>query len=81
MIYVGDGTNDFCPVLHLRRLGTSSRDPYEFNKFLGSQDKVLCRVHRGLQQRIDDEGEKEGLKCEVQYWAGAWEIEEIFDKL
>ncbi|KAF9469933.1 phosphatase phospho-type [Collybia nuda] len=64
IIYVGDGTNDFCPILRLR-----------------SQDKVLCRSHRGLQKRIRDEGEKEGLKCEVEYWAGAWEIEEIFGTL
>jgi hypothetical protein len=27
------------------------------------------------------EGEKAGLKCEVVYWEGAWEIEEALSKL
>ncbi|KDR75193.1 hypothetical protein GALMADRAFT_98443 [Galerina marginata CBS 339.88] len=62
--YVGDGTNDFCPILRLR-----------------SQDTVFCRTNRGLQKRIHKEGEAEGLKCNVQYWGGAWEIEEKFSKL
>ncbi|PFH53831.1 hypothetical protein AMATHDRAFT_136744 [Amanita thiersii Skay4041] len=61
IIYVGDGTNDFCPVLRLR-----------------SQDIVLCRNHRGLQKRIVKEG---GLQCQVKYWGGAWEVEEIFSSL
>ncbi|EGN99699.1 hypothetical protein SERLA73DRAFT_135051 [Serpula lacrymans var. lacrymans S7.3] len=64
IIYVGDGTNDFCPVLRLR-----------------SQDMVLCRRFRGLERRIAKEGEVEGLKCQVKYWAGAWEVEEIFGNL
>ncbi|KAF9010537.1 phosphatase phospho-type [Cyathus striatus] len=64
IIYVGDGNNDFCPILRLR-----------------GQDTVFCRLHRGLQKRIDKEGEKEGLQCNIQYWAGAWEIEEMFAKL
>jgi pyridoxal phosphate phosphatase PHOSPHO2 len=64
IIYVGDGTNDFCPALRLR-----------------SQDMVLCRRFRGLEGRIAREGERLGLKCQVKYWAGAWEAEEIFKKL
>ncbi|KAL9711589.1 hypothetical protein Ac2012v2_004660 [Leucoagaricus gongylophorus] len=64
IIYVGDGSNDFCPILRLR-----------------DQDTVFCRVKRGLSERIEKEAEKEGLKCQIQYWAGAWEIEEMFDKL
>lgn len=39
---------------------------------------VLCRCHRGLEKRIANEGWKEGLECQVKYWAGAWEVEEIF---
>lgn len=46
-----------------------------------SQDIVLCRSYRGLQKRIQKEGEKEGLQCQVYYWAGAWEVEELFAKL
>ncbi|KAI0063717.1 hypothetical protein BV25DRAFT_1801925 [Artomyces pyxidatus] len=64
IIYVGDGSNDFCPILRLR-----------------SQDMVLCRQYRGLQKRIAKEGEREGLKCQIRYWAGAWEVEEIFQGL
>ncbi|KAK0225923.1 phosphatase phospho-type [Armillaria fumosa] len=64
IIYVGDGSNDFCPILRLR-----------------SQDMVLCRSFRGLQRRIHKDGEKLGLKCQVKYWGGAWEVEEIFNAL
>jgi len=46
-----------------------------------SQDMVLCRRLRGLGHRIAQEGEKKGLKCQVKYWAGAWEVEEIFAQL
>jgi pyridoxal phosphate phosphatase PHOSPHO2 len=27
------------------------------------------------------EGTKAGLVCQVRYWAGAWEVEEIFGRL
>lgn len=64
VVYVGDGSNDFCPILRLR-----------------SQDIVFCRANRGLQKRIEREAEKEGLTCQIQYWAGAWEVEEMFGKL
>jgi len=46
-----------------------------------SQDMVLCRAYRGLEKRIAKEGQREGLKCQVRYWAGAWEVEEIFKSL
>ncbi|KAI6032843.1 phosphatase phospho-type [Pisolithus orientalis] len=63
IIYIGDGANDFCPILRMRRI------------------VVLCRRFRGLERRIAQEGEKEGLKCQVRFWAGAWEVEEIFGEL
>ncbi|KAL5528567.1 hypothetical protein ACEPAF_7703 [Sanghuangporus sanghuang] len=61
VVYVGDGSNDFCPVIRLRE-----------------QDMILCRTYRGLQRRIEKEG---GLRCQVNYWGGAWEVEEYFDQL
>jgi len=64
VIYVGDGSNDYCPVVRLR-----------------SQDMVLCRRYRGLEKRIAADGQKDGLVCQVKYWAGAWEVEEIFGQL
>ncbi|KAJ3514120.1 hypothetical protein NLJ89_g2566 [Agrocybe chaxingu] len=64
LVYVGDGNNDFCPILRLRR-----------------QDIVFCRTSRGLSKRIANEGEEKGLKAQVQYWGGAWEIEEKFRDL
>ncbi|KAH9978936.1 phosphatase phospho-type [Lactifluus volemus] len=64
IIYVGDGSNDFCPALRLR-----------------SQDMVLCRRFRALERRIAQEGQTRGLKCQVRYWAGAWEVEENFKQL
>jgi len=63
IIYVGDGGNDYCPVLRLR-----------------SQDAVLCRLQKGLERRIEKEGPKDGLKCQVYKWAQAWEVEEYFKK-
>ncbi|KAG6837513.1 hypothetical protein H0H93_008438 [Arthromyces matolae] len=64
VVYTGDGSNDFCPILRLR-----------------SQDVVCCRLYRGLQKRIDQEGEKLGLKAQIKYWAGAWEAEELYNQL
>ncbi|KAJ7178380.1 phosphatase phospho-type [Mycena crocata] len=61
VVYVGDGSNDFCPALRLR-----------------SQDMLLCRTFGGLHKRIAKHG---SLKCEVKYWTGAWEVEEIFKTL
>ncbi|KAF8588724.1 hypothetical protein K439DRAFT_585759 [Ramaria rubella] len=64
IVYVGDGSNDFCPIIRLR-----------------SQDLAVVRKYRGLEKRIAKEGEKEGLQCALNYWTGAWEVEEIFAKL
>ncbi|THV02424.1 hypothetical protein K435DRAFT_963148 [Dendrothele bispora CBS 962.96] len=64
VVYIGDGSNDFCPVIRLR-----------------SQDMNLCRTFGGLHKRIAREGESAGLKCQVKYWTGAWEVEEIFNTL
>jgi len=64
IIYVGDGANDFCPILRLR-----------------SQDMVFCRLYRGLQRCIEKRSEAKSLKCSIHYWAGAWEVEEMFNKL
>ena len=41
-------------------------------------DLVLCRKFRGLESRIAKEG---GLKCDIKYWAGAWEAEEFINQL
>ena len=46
-----------------------------------SEDIVLCRRYRGLEKRIANEGESAGMKCKVLYWAGAWEVEELFAQL
>ncbi|KZS93956.1 hypothetical protein SISNIDRAFT_478376 [Sistotremastrum niveocremeum HHB9708] len=62
--YIGDGSNDFCPILRLR-----------------SQDYAFVRRGRGLEERIQKEGEAKGLKVQLRYWGGAWEVEELFTKL
>ncbi|KIP08402.1 hypothetical protein PHLGIDRAFT_127025 [Phlebiopsis gigantea 11061_1 CR5-6] len=64
VVYIGDGSNDFCPILRLREV-----------------DRVLCRRHRGLEKRITKDGESLGMQCKVFYWAGAWEVEELFSQL
>jgi pyridoxal phosphate phosphatase PHOSPHO2 len=46
-----------------------------------SQDMALCRKDRELERRIKQEGTKAGLVCQVRYWEGAWEVEEIFGQL
>jgi pyridoxal phosphate phosphatase PHOSPHO2 len=86
IIYVGDGSNDFCPVLRLRRYRhiaiLQSGEPVIRFLFLSpSQDMVLCRRFRALEHRIAQEGQRKGLKCQVRYWAGAWEVEENFKQL
>jgi pyridoxal phosphate phosphatase PHOSPHO2 len=67
VMYVGDGSNDFCAVLRMT-----------------SRDIVFCRRYRGLERKIADEiskGEDHSrLKCNVEYWSGAWEVEEKFKK-
>ncbi|KAG8863570.1 hypothetical protein FRB96_008310 [Tulasnella sp. 330] len=61
LIYIGDGSNDFCPILRLRE-----------------KDLALARTQRGLERRIKEEGAEAGLKSQVKYWVGAWEVEEVF---
>lgn len=46
-----------------------------------SQDMVFCRLYRGLQRCIENRLEAKALKCSIHYWAGAWEVEEMFKKL
>ena len=60
-VYVGDGSNDFCPVLRL-----------------GPNDIAWVRRHRGLARRILEEG---GVRCQVRYWTGAWEAEQLLQLL
>ncbi|KAN0064618.1 hypothetical protein ACQY0O_002247 [Thecaphora frezii] len=61
IIYVGDGGNDYCPLLRL-----------------GNNDLALVRRYRGLQTRIEKEG---NIKAGIRYWAGAWEVEGILGEL
>jgi len=63
VVYVGDGSNDFCPILRLR-----------------SQDLALVRRNRELAARLERGGKSE-LKCQVHYWTGAWEVEEVFQAI
>ncbi|WWC91767.1 uncharacterized protein L201_006714 [Kwoniella dendrophila CBS 6074] len=59
IVYIGDGGNDFCPLLRMR-----------------SKDLALVRKGLELDQRVKEEGEKEGLKLQVKYWEQAWQIDE-----
>ncbi|GAA97050.1 hypothetical protein E5Q_03725 [Mixia osmundae IAM 14324] len=45
---------------------------------LRSQDLALVRTGRELQRRIAREG---GTRCEIKYWGGAWEVEQIFNTM
>ena len=81
VIYVGDGENDYCPTLRLRRhVLWSSSDPID-SRMISSQDTVLCRRLRGLEERIEKEGPKDALRCQVYKWTQAWEVEEYFNTL
>ena len=60
-MYVGDGGNDYCPILRL-----------------GPNDVALVRRHRGLAQRILNEG---NVRCTVRYRSGAWEAEQLLRAL
>lgn len=42
------------------------------------KDLALARTQRGLERRIKNEGAEAGLKAQVKYWVGAWEVEEVF---
>ena len=39
------------------------------------------RKGRALERRVKEQGPAAGLKCQVKYWEGAWEIEEYFAEL
>ena len=80
MAYVGDGENDFCPILRLRRFRYLRFDWMHLIDIC-SGDIAFVRRGRGLQRRIEREGPQRGLKCQVKYWAGAWEVEEYFTQL
>lgn len=43
-------------------------------KRLGPNDIAFVRRNRGLAKRILEEG---GIQCQVRYWSGAWEAEQL----
>lgn len=47
-------------------------------KRLGPNDIAFVRRHRGLARRILEEG---GVQCQVRYWSGAWEAEQLLSRL
>lgn len=59
IVYIGDGGNDFCPLLRMRK-----------------EDLCLVRKDMELHERVLKEGKEKGLKADVKYWTGAWEIDE-----
>jgi pyridoxal phosphate phosphatase PHOSPHO2 len=75
IIYVGDGSNDFCPVLRLRRSALPPHSYSTTDRLPRSQDVVLCRRYRGLEKKLAEHAAD--VKCGVKYWAGAWEVEEL----
>lgn len=81
VIYVGDGKNDYCPVVRLRRYVRRISSDSIGSRTFSSQDTVLCRRLKGLERRIEKNGPKDGLKCQVYKWTEAWEVEEYFNAL
>jgi pyridoxal phosphate phosphatase PHOSPHO2 len=85
VIYVGDGSNDFCPALTLRAWVLSIVVSLHLSDLMPgithSQDILLCRSYRGLERRIISAPEEHQLKCQLKKWGGAWEVEEIFNEL
>ncbi|KIJ68001.1 hypothetical protein HYDPIDRAFT_25451 [Hydnomerulius pinastri MD-312] len=67
VVYVGDGSNDFCPALRLR-----SQDLVLCRKYRGLEALINAELGKGDASR---------LKCGVFKWAGAWEVEEKFGEL
>lgn len=70
VIYVGDGSNDFCPVLRLR-----SQDMVLCRRHRGLE-KLIKAYESNEAFNKDRE-----VKAEVRYWTGAWEVEGIFGSL
>jgi hypothetical protein len=64
IVYVGDGGNDFCPLLRMRR-----------------GDIGYVRKGFELDERVKEEGEREGLQVDVKLWEQAWQIDEYFAEL
>lgn len=64
IVYVGDGGNDFCPLLRMKE-----------------GDWALVRKDMELDERVKEEGKKEGLKVAVKRWGQAWEVDEYFQTL
>ncbi|GFZ48777.1 hypothetical protein JCM24511_06526 [Saitozyma sp. JCM 24511] len=64
IVYVGDGGNDFCPLLRMRH-----------------GDIGYVRKGFELDERVKEEGKKEGLKVDVKLWEQAWQIDEYFAEL
>ena len=81
IIYVGDGGNDYCPILRFRRHVRWTLIYSIYSQTFSSQDTVLCRRLKGLESRIEKAGLKDGLKCQVRKWTEAWEVEEYFNSL
>nr|WRH23626.1 NAD binding domain [Naematelia aurantialba] len=63
--YVGDGGNDFCPLLRMRK---------------GDWACVRTPGYE-LEERIRNEGDKCGLQVDVKLWDQAWRIDEYFQQL
>ena len=49
--------------------------------FTSRQDIVFCRRYRGLYNLIKPYEDEGRLHCQVAYWTGAWEAEELLDQL
>jgi pyridoxal phosphate phosphatase PHOSPHO2 len=62
--YVGDGGNDFCPLLRMRK-----------------EDIAFVRQGFELEERVKNEGGKQGAKIDVKLWEQAWQIDEYFKQL
>ena len=59
IVYIGDGKNDYCPLLRMRK-----------------GDLVLPRKGFELEKLIREDGERSGLKVDVEIWEQAWQIDE-----
>ncbi|KAH8920649.1 hypothetical protein BT69DRAFT_1265366 [Atractiella rhizophila] len=59
ILYVGDGANDYCPVLRLR-----PQDSVICRKYRGLEKAIATGPQRGYE-----------LKCKKRDWAAAWEAE------
>ena len=64
-------------ALYFHRCEQDLLTPPLFLNFRRS-DFVFVRKGMSLERRIDRDGERLGLKCQVHYWRGAWECEKLF---